>query len=165
MRKDAKSEATGLGLAFMFSQLGWVASNRFTKLISSIALTPPEAGLMRQLSSSPGITQQAFSKILKVVPSRMVVLVDSLEKKGLIERQRVEGDRRAYAITLTKAGENKLTALAKIMVRHELEFIAGLNPKEISALRNLCTKFRAIHGLSDSVHPAYKKLGDKDTKK
>jgi DNA-binding MarR family transcriptional regulator len=95
----------------------------------------------------------------------MVVLLDALEKKGLIERQTVKGDRRAHAISMTKAGVHKLSELAKTMVRHERDFIAGLNPQEIAALKKLCSKFRAIHGLSNTVHPAYKKLGDKNTRK
>jgi len=165
MRKKANTEATGLGVAFLLSQLGWVASSRFTKSISDIGLIPAEAGLMRQLSLTPGITQQSLAGILKVVPSRMVVLIDSLEKKKLIERQNFTGDRRAYAISLTRAGELKLGELRKVMVKHESHFIAGLNRQEISSLTKICTKLRAAHGLSGTIHPAYKKFADRKSGK
>lgn len=165
MRKEGITSSTGLGVAFLLSQLGWVASSRFTKSISSIDLIPAEAGLLRQLSLTPGITQQALAKILKVVPSRMVVLVDSLEKKGLIERRNFAGDRRAYAISMTESGERKLTALRKVMLNHERKFIAGLNPQEVSSLKKICSKLRTAHGLSNTVHPAYKRLTNKSSGK
>ena len=53
-------------------------------------------------------SQRALSDALRIDRSVMVGLCDGLERAGLVRRERVAGDRRAYAVTLTDAGRERL---------------------------------------------------------
>jgi DNA-binding MarR family transcriptional regulator len=60
-------------------------------------LAPRHAGILRILNSTPAITQQKLATILGLVASRLVVFVDEMEERGLIERRENPDDRRRYA--------------------------------------------------------------------
>jgi DNA-binding MarR family transcriptional regulator len=60
--------------------------------------------LRRLISWQPGQSQQAIARQLRIPPSRLVPLVDSLETRGVIERRRDPGDRRNHALYLTDEG-------------------------------------------------------------
>ncbi len=65
-----------------------------------------------------------------------VELVDRLEKKGLIERQRSEADRRQVWVRLTESGEHILAELTRQM-RSEMQTAA---PALAATLRKLTTR-------------------------
>jgi DNA-binding MarR family transcriptional regulator len=51
--------------------------------------------------SDPGQSQQLLADRLRVLPSKLVTVVDELERRGLVQRQRAVIDRRRYALLLT----------------------------------------------------------------
>ena len=71
----------------------------------------------------------------------MTVVVDNLERDGLVERLRCEDDRRAYIVQLTAKGK---TLFDDIFVMHA-KFVTGLvfsalSDEEISKLSELLKK-------------------------
>jgi len=56
--------------------------------IKALDLTPAQAGLLRLIAWQPGQSQQEVARTLGTPPSRLVLLVDRLEERGLIERRR-----------------------------------------------------------------------------
>ena len=50
-------------------------------------LTPPHAGILRFVGGAGGISQQELAGHLRILPSRLVVLIDQLEERGMIERR------------------------------------------------------------------------------
>src|SRR6202041_4118170 len=70
----------------------------------------------------------------KRLPSRVVTLIDELEAKGLIKRQRSKTDRRAYALVLTKRGQQTLVQLSKLAAEHEADLCAALTADELHTL-------------------------------
>src|ERR1700744_4052165 len=91
-------------LAFLVAQVGGLAALRFADRVEVAGVTPPQAGLLRVVAAEPGRTQQAVSGQLGLLPSRLVMLVDELEGRGLIERRRDPKDRRNSALYVTGAG-------------------------------------------------------------
>jgi DNA-binding MarR family transcriptional regulator len=69
-----------------------------------VATGPPLSGLLRLVATQPGQSQQELAGQLRTPPSRLVLLVDQLEERGLIERRRNPDDRRHYALFLTAEG-------------------------------------------------------------
>ncbi|MDL9947644.1 MarR family transcriptional regulator [Gordonia sp. ABSL11-1] len=76
-----------------------------------MGLTASEVGLLRLVGRNPGISQKAASEQLGVGPSRVVAVLDRLERAGHVERLRSVFDRRSHEVLLTPDGERLLAAL------------------------------------------------------
>ena len=151
-------------IAFLVAQLGAYAAERFGERAAALDFTRPQAGLLRLISREPGQSQQAVARRLGTPPSRLVALVDGLEQRGLIERRRNPGDRRNYALHLTAAGEQAMTALSQASLEHEQAISAPLTEAERAQLSKLLGKLAAAHGLVPGVHPGYRNLSEKESR-
>ena len=149
------------GAAFLLAQLGAHGARSFADRVAKIGLTAPDAGLLRKIASDPGVSQQALAEHLGVMPSRMVALVDELETKKIIERQRSTEDRRNYALQLTEWGHQVLVELSRVAAEHEESLCAALSRDERVQLRDLCQRIAEEQGLTPGVHPGYAHLGKK----
>jgi DNA-binding MarR family transcriptional regulator len=148
----------GGGIAFLLAQIGALATQRFAERIAGLDLTPPQAGLLRAIAAQPGRSQQAVATQLGVPPSRFVFLVDALEQRGLVRRQRNETDRRLYALHLTTEGEELMAKLHAAGAAHEEDICAGLTTDQRQALREGLKHIAARQGLTPGVHPGYRRL-------
>ena len=146
----------GPGNSFLLAQLGAHAGQRFAQRISELSLTPAQAGLLRLVAWSPGQSQQAIARQLGTPPSRLVLLVDGLEERGLIERRRNPGDRRHHALYLTEDGVRFMAELGRIGGAHEADLMTGLSPQEQDVLHGLLTRLTETQGLAVGVHPGYR---------
>jgi DNA-binding MarR family transcriptional regulator len=146
------------GAAFLLAQLGAHAADRFGERIAGLEITPPHAGILRFIARTPACNQQALAKRLGVLPSRMVILIDELAAKGLVERKRSTQDRRHSALVLTAKGERTLQKLSRIAADHETDLLAALTKKEREQLAALGQKIVQQQGLTPDVHPGYRKL-------
>lgn len=140
-------------LAFRLSQLGTVAAARFVQHLAPLGLTPAQAGTLRLLALEPGLSQRALAARLGAVPSRVVVLVDSLEGLGLVTRQRSERDRRNHELHLTDEGRAMLARLRAVAEAHEDGMVGALTEAERRQLARLLGKLGRAHGLDPEVHP------------
>ncbi|MCX2747811.1 MarR family transcriptional regulator [Arthrobacter sp. MI7-26] len=138
--------------AFLLSQLGAVASSRFADRTREIGLTPSDAGVIRLLGRSPGLSQRSLADRLGAVPSRVVSLIDSLEERGLVERVRSSTDRRNYELHLTEAGNGVLRELRGIAEQHEVEVLAPLTGEQSAQLGELLAQLANGHGLDRDLH-------------
>ena len=75
------------GPAFLLAQVGAHAASKFKERIAAIGLTPPDAGILRLLALTQGINQQDLSAKLGIHPSRLVAILDELERRELLERK------------------------------------------------------------------------------
>jgi DNA-binding MarR family transcriptional regulator len=97
---------------------------------------------------------------LGVGPSRVVVLIDELEKKSLVVRERSIQDRRNYELRLSEAGRHVMAQMREIGAAHENEIVNALRPHERETLAALLAKIAASHGLTPNVHPGYRKASE-----
>ena len=147
------------GPAFLLAQIGAHAAAKFAERVSPLGLIPADAGILRILGSEPGMTQRALAQRLGIFPSRLVLLLDDLARRGLVERHPSPRDRRSHSLRLTKGGTAKLEALARVAQEHQDEICAGLAEGERTQLRELLEKIAAHQKLRPGVHPGYRKIG------
>lgn len=89
-------------------------------------------------------TQSAIADSLTLDPSRLVALLDGLESRALIVRQRDPQDRRRQVVSITDAGKVELSRLREMVTRIEDEFLAALDPEDRKTLHELLLRL-AVH--------------------
>ena len=146
--------------AFLLAQLGAYASGQFAKRLEPLGFTPAHAGIFRIIAAIPGLSQQELAAKLGMYASRLVAIIDDLEKRGLIERQASNTDRRLYALHLTKSGREQFSAIGAIAREHGRDLLDGLSDEERSTLTALLERLAKKHGLQEGVHPGYRTLSD-----
>jgi DNA-binding MarR family transcriptional regulator len=156
--RDDQPPAPG-GVAFLLAQLGAHAAAAFAERIRPLELTPPQAGVLRRLAQFPGQSQRGLADALGMHAPRLVALIDELEHRGLVARDRDPDDRRNYSITLTDTGRQVLTKLARVAREHELAITAALDNDERAQLLDLLRRLAQEQKLSPGVHPGFRRLG------
>ena len=145
-------------VAFLLSQIGARAAQEFARLLEPLNLTPADAGILRLLRQSPGISQQRLAETLDMHASRLVAILDALESRKLVARAPNPEDRRLYSLHLTPRGTETLAEIGNIARTHNELMSSGLKPTEAEQLAALLQKLAAAQGLTPKVHPGYKDL-------
>jgi DNA-binding MarR family transcriptional regulator len=138
---------------FLLVQLGTHRHRRFAERLAPLGLHPRHFGMLSHLAVNEGQSQQALSTALGIHRSAVVALVDDLEDRGLAERRRDAGDRRAYELHLTRAGRKLLVELERTAQEDEAELLATLDASERAQLISLLQRVAASQGLTAGVHP------------
>ena len=84
------------------------------------------------VSISPGLAQARIAEALAIERARLVLMLDRLEERMLLERVRSKSDRRSYALHLTESGRALLQTLLGLHLEHEkrIEDMIGKPGKE-----------------------------------
>ncbi len=93
-------------------------------------ITPVQGGMLLVIDSHPGLTQAALARLMDVEAPTLLQSVDRLEANGLVQRIRRAGDRRAYALQLTQAGERAVAAVRNFVPHREAELLTDLTTAE-----------------------------------
>lgn len=93
---------------------------RVTHELEKLDLTPGQLGVLALIERNPGITQADVCAALSIQRANLVTLINRLEKRQVVERQAVRGDRRSNALVLTPAGERLVRKAAAIHRSTEL---------------------------------------------
>ena len=141
--------------AFLLSQLGAYSAEKYRELVATLGLTPSDAGILRLLSRNPSISQRELADRLGTVPSRVVVLIDSLESRGLVNRTRSATDRRNYELSLTDAGSTAMQKLRDVSEQHERAVLGTLTSPEREQLHGLLSRLAEARNIDTEVHLGY----------
>jgi DNA-binding MarR family transcriptional regulator len=140
-------------LAFLLSQVGFYASRRFAQRLAALDLHPPEFRVLNVVDAAEGQSQQAIGEAIQAPASRMVAIVDGLERRGLIERRLHPGDRRIRTLYLTGEGRTLLARGRKIAMEHEEDLTRGMSAADRARLVALLQKIVDEQGIGAGVHP------------
>ncbi len=86
------------------------------------------------VADNPGLSQSQLAEAMQVERPNLVVIVDELETRGLITRDRVPTDRRTYALRITTEGARLLAGATRAVAEHENQIMGGLSDAEEAAL-------------------------------
>ncbi|HEX9843621.1 MAG TPA: MarR family transcriptional regulator [bacterium] len=103
-------------------------------------LTVSQFGVLESLHHlGPMHQRQIGTKLLKS-GGNVTMVIDNLEKRGLVERRRDQKDRRFVSVHLTPAGERLIAEVFPRHVQSIVEELAPLAGDEQDALARLCRK-------------------------
>lgn len=112
----------------------WDASREF---FAPWDLSPSQFNVLNLLRGGDGgTTQIELSRQLIVHRSNITGLVDRLEKRGLVCRNEVPGDRRSYRVALTREGERVMAEILPQYYAAAHKLWEGLRASDLNKLTN-----------------------------
>jgi MarR family 2-MHQ and catechol resistance regulon transcriptional repressor len=108
--------------------------------LKDYGLTWSQFGVLEALFHLGPLHQQELAD--KILKSRgnLTLVIDNLVKRGLVERERDEADRRYITICLTGAGRQLISDIFPRHVRYVVDAIGVLTSEEQHQLAELCRK-------------------------
>jgi DNA-binding MarR family transcriptional regulator len=91
----------------------------FIRAFAEHDIRPSQYGALMAIDCNPGSSQAAIAQSLGIKRSNFVKLVDEFERRNLVARREVAGDRRANALHLTEAGRSAIAKFRPIAAAHE----------------------------------------------
>lgn len=117
---------------------GWIENEVRRRLRDQFGSTLPRFDVMSALARYPdGLKMSQISGMLKTSNGNITGIVDRLTDDGLALRIAVPGDRRAYLVRLTDAGQASFAELATAHEGWVNDMLAGLEKSEVDALGKL----------------------------
>ncbi len=118
-----------------------IAAEKAFVSVAGKQILPGHFTLLMLIRDNPGQNQTTLANAVHLDRSSMVPIIDDCESKGWLERSAFDGDRRAYAISLTSKGKRLLATLEKRVDVLEQRIGDGLGKENrallISLLRSL----------------------------
>jgi DNA-binding MarR family transcriptional regulator len=95
---------------------------RFAERIAPLELRFTEATVLVLVRANPGIAQTTIGQLLDIQRANMTPIITRLEKRGLLDRRRLDG--RTNGLHLTDEGGRVAKEVRIAMDAHEAELIA-----------------------------------------
>ncbi|ASU37020.1 MarR family transcriptional regulator [Herbaspirillum sp. meg3] len=112
----------------------------FEKRMAKFELRPVDFTVLSLLKANPNINQKRLSKAINVSPPNLATLLDRLEQRDLVMRQRNPQDRRSQTLVLTAAGMRMCVKAEKTAAELEEKATEALNDAERAQLITLLQK-------------------------
>ena len=112
----------------------------FLQRMEPFALKPVDFSVLSLVAHNPGITSRQLCTALGILPPNLVGMVNTLEKRDLIERKPHPRDGRAMGLHLTPAGQKLMRDAERTAAAAEAEVAARLSPAEQRTLIALLKK-------------------------
>jgi DNA-binding MarR family transcriptional regulator len=135
------------GTMGLLSQLNRVVYRRATEDVLGMKLK--QLITLELLANQEGCLQQELGATLMIDPNNCVLLLNDLDERGYVERQRDPRDRRRHIVVITAAGTAALDKGQAKLEELEGEVLANLDIDERERLRDLLA--HAVEGQDGSV--------------
>jgi len=112
----------------------------FSASVGDGEYSPPLFSVLSLVSENPGSSQAALADFLEVDRPSVLSLVDQLEDRGLLVRQRSKSDRRRQALFLTRKGESEYERLCQQVTAQDKRLAQRLTAAERRQLTKLLKK-------------------------
>lgn len=130
-------------LGFHVRQAQGTMHRRIIETLSTAQLTQKQAGALWLVGANPGTSQIGVGGALRMDRATTMAIIDKLEGRGLVVRQRSTVDRRRHELYLTPAGQKLLVKVKKLVKDHERKFAERFTEDELATLIDL---LRRVYG-------------------
>ena len=130
---------------FLLKRLGFAAKEQAMKAYEEVGLHPYHHAVLVALSEGSHETQGAIADALGYDRGQLVGLLDELEERGFVERQRDPKDRRRHLVHITAQGKRTLRTLRTLSRQLEADFLEPLSEEERAELHSLLLRLAEKH--------------------
>ncbi len=116
--------------------------------LSGSELTIGQPKVLEYLAEHDGANQKDIATDCYIEPASLTSTLNGMESKGLVERRRLNGNRKNYYVFLTEKGREKYKLVEQAFVDMENETFACFTDEEKDVFMNLFKKLsQRIHEL------------------
>lgn len=133
-----KKEGRALNAFIKLMRAAESVSARVHTRLSEYALTPSQFGVLDALFHLGPLTQGDLARKILKSSGNITMVVDNLEKRGLVKRKRGEEDRRFNSVRLTEKGRSLFKRIFPGHVRAIVDEMEALTGNEQDELGRLC---------------------------
>jgi len=132
-----------LGEALDFMKLLWRLDHALQttsrRMAGSLGVTGPQRLALRVVGRFPGITPGETAAVLRLHPSTVTVIVQGLERAGLVARTEDPEDRRRTRLTATVAGRKVAASSAGTVEEAVRRTLARVDPDDLERAAQVLT--------------------------
>jgi DNA-binding MarR family transcriptional regulator len=122
---------------FLLYRASQISLSLANEMLVAVALNARQVGILTMVTELEPMTQKSLADALRIDRTTMVALLDDLEDKGYVARQRHPRDRRAFLVQPTESGRAAKDAAVRILDEQQRRFLAPLTPAESAQLSAL----------------------------
>jgi DNA-binding MarR family transcriptional regulator len=122
-------------MLYLIKQVELAIRDRLDDLFRPVGLTALQYTALTTLEQYPDLTSAQLARQSFVTAQTMADMVVALEKRGLIQRQRDESDRRRLVLSLSAEGRALLRKFRKRVSGVEEQMLTEMSERQVSTFR------------------------------
>jgi DNA-binding MarR family transcriptional regulator len=135
-RAAAQPSEEGLSVGQLLGRARASLLSRLDAELERFGLTGMQFAVLKQLAEGAAHTAADLCRSMQYDTGAMTRIVDRLEQRGLIRRERCREDRRVVFLRVAPSGRAQLPRLLAVGRRVLEAHLAGFSPAEIAALKS-----------------------------
>jgi DNA-binding MarR family transcriptional regulator len=112
------------------------------EFVRASGLTHAQFDIIATLGNTPGMSYKELGERTLITKGTLTGVIERLEQKGLVERERNSGDKRSFFIRLTTAGEALFRDVFPKVVAHGKQLFATYSDADFDAMEQELHKLR-----------------------
>jgi len=123
------------------------------KLIAAHGLSIPQLLCLQHLREFGPLTSGALAKTMALSPPTVTGILDRLEMRGLLHRERRPEDKRRVVVALTQTGRDLVDATPSALEDQLALALADIPKQDSAAIHDAITRLEQMIGESDAAPP------------
>ena len=138
--KGNEKVVTALDAYIKLMRAAETVTSHLNRNLASADLTVSQFGVLEALYHKGPLCQRDIAKKILKSTGNITMVIDNLEKRGVVRRERAAEDRRYITISLTEKGTKLIAELFPRQAASITDEMGGLTEEEQAELGRLCRK-------------------------
>ena len=150
--KGEKKRRRALDAYTRLQRAASLSSARVDQAVNTFGLSASQLGVLEVLDDRGSLHQQELVRALGRSKAQMTSIIDTLEKRGAVRRERHATDRRFMTVHLTDDGRALLKEAAPVRAEAIVTLMRELTGEQRSRLARLCRRLIRVLAPDDDEH-------------
>jgi MarR family 2-MHQ and catechol resistance regulon transcriptional repressor len=112
--------------------------------VRQCGLTHAQFDIIATLGNTAGMTYKQLGERTLITKGTLTGVIERLEQKGLVARQRSGGDKRSFFVSLTASGEQLFDQVFPTVVAHGNRLFASCSEADFDAIDQALSKLKQL---------------------